>query len=90
MPSPPLLCAVTSRQHLLQCDTSSSDDNKPYGWTEGTDHSTDVSVTGKHRKKRRTNPPPPPKMGKGGRPNLAQASLSCASLGRDPQVPQVM
>ena len=33
---------------------------------------------------------PPPQMGKGGRPNLAQASLSCAALGRDPQVPRVM
>ena len=44
---------------LLQCDTSSTDYNKPYGWKEGTNHSTDVSDTRKHRKKRHTNPPPP-------------------------------
>ena len=46
---------------LLHCDTSSSDDNKPYGWAEGTDYSTNVSDTNKKRtmasknnKKRRT------------------------------------
>ena len=27
---------------LLQCDTSSSEDSKRYGWTKGTDHSTGV------------------------------------------------
>ena len=32
---------------LLHCDTSSSDDNKPYGWAEGTDYSNDVSDTNK-------------------------------------------
>ena len=70
---------------LPQCDTSSSDDSKPYGWTKGTDHSTDVGDTRKHHKKRRTNPPRlAPQLGKGGRPSLAQASLSRASLGRDP------
>ena len=53
---------------LLQCDTWSSDDSKPYGWTEGTHHSTDVSDTRKHRKKRRTTPPPPLRWGKGGGP----------------------
>ena len=59
---------------LLQCDSSSSDDSKLYGWTKGTDHSTDVSDTNKkrtmankHHKKRRTNPPPP-SWGKGGGP----------------------
>ena len=56
---------------LLQCDTSSSDDNKPYGWSEETEHSTDVIDTKEHRKKRRTTPPPPPRWGKGERPSPA-------------------
>ena len=74
---------------LLHCDTSSSDDSKPYGWVEGTNHSSNVSDTNKKRtmatknnKKRRN--PPPPLLGKRGWPSLAQASLSHISLGRDP------
>ena len=49
---------------LLHCGTSSSNDNKPYGWVEGTGYSSDVSKTNKKRtmarksnKKRRTRPP---------------------------------
>ena len=75
---------------LLHCDTSSSDDSKLYGWTEGTDCSTDVSDTTKKRtmaskthEKRRTKPPPT-HLGKGRWPSPAQASLSRASLRRDP------
>ena len=56
---------------LLHCDTSGSDDSKPYGWLEGTDFSTDVGDTNKKRntvsednKRRHTNPPS--LLGKGG------------------------
>ena len=72
---------------LLHCDTSSSDDGKPYGWADGTDYSTDVSDTNKKRtmasknnKKRRT-PPPPPYWGKRGGPVWPELPFPALHLG---------